>query len=105
MGHLGNSCATAGDTAFNGSQARPASSVLRRHMPELDTLRGVAVLLVVLYHGFFWSSDPGSKHGATKVLLLATRPAWLGVHLFFVLSGFLIAGILVDSRNRSDYYS
>ena len=37
-------------------------------------------------------------------MLTATQPGWLGVNLFFVLSGFLITGILVDSKTRPDFY-
>ncbi len=42
--------------------------------------------------------------GARRILLQATEPGALGVNLFFVLSGFLITGILLDSRARPDYY-
>ena len=42
--------------------------------------------------------------GARRILLQATEPGALGVNVFFVLSGFLITGILLDSRARPDYY-
>ena len=66
-------------------------------MPELDSLRGVAILLVVFYHGFFWSNGLVELSGAAKLFVSLTRFGWLGVNLFFVLSGFLITGILIDS--------
>ena len=73
-------------------------------MPELDVLRGVAVLGVLWFHGFRAEYGELPFRGARRVFILATQPGALGVNLFFVLSGFLITGILLDSRNRSDYY-
>jgi peptidoglycan/LPS O-acetylase OafA/YrhL len=78
--------------------------LLRRVMPELDSVRGVAVLMVVLYHGFAWSYPLEGSNGLAKLILLTTRPGWLGVELFFVLSGFLITGILLETRNQRDFY-
>jgi peptidoglycan/LPS O-acetylase OafA/YrhL len=74
-------------------------------MPGLDALRGVAVLAVVLYHGLHWWLPPSISisPGARRLIFLAT-PGWLGVNLFFVLSGFLITGILLDTRNRPNYW-
>jgi peptidoglycan/LPS O-acetylase OafA/YrhL len=72
-------------------------------MPELDSLRGVAVLLVLFHHGYFWSGVKGLGTG-TKAFVELTRWGWLGVNLFFVLSGFLITGILVDSRCKEGYF-
>src|SRR5690349_3754490 len=88
------------------SQRREVSdNVLRRAMPELDGLRGVAVLMVVFYHGFFWSNGGGaSTSGVMHLFIRLTQLGWLGVDLFFVLSGFLITGILIESRARPDYY-
>jgi peptidoglycan/LPS O-acetylase OafA/YrhL len=78
--------------------------LIRPSMPELDSLRGVAILLVLFFHGF------GFKFGAAKLprfahlLVVATMPGWIGVNLFFVLSGFLITGILLDSKRHPQYY-
>jgi peptidoglycan/LPS O-acetylase OafA/YrhL len=72
-------------------------------MPELDAVRGVAILLVLLVHGF--ASAYGTRlKGVPGVFLRFTSGGWLGVNLFFVLSGFLITGILLDSKSRSLYY-
>ena len=78
--------------------------VLRPVMPELDSIRGIAVLAVLFYHGLFWSVGVEHATGFTRFLLLATKPGWLGVELFFVLSGFLITGILLDSKSHPAYY-
>ena len=73
-------------------------------MPELDSLRGVAILLVLFLHGFGYTFNPASFTGLRHMFMTATSYGWIGVHLFFVLSGFLITGILLDSRERGDYY-
>ena len=80
---------------------RDAGPAAPPHYLSLDGLRGVAVLLVMLHH--FAVFVPGSR--AEQMLLAATRSAWLGVDLFFVLSGFLITGILLRSRGRPRYFS
>jgi peptidoglycan/LPS O-acetylase OafA/YrhL len=72
-------------------------------MPELDSIRGIAILMVVVSHAFLWRGDsalPLSTLLVVKTALLGR----LGVNLFFVLSGFLITGLLVDSVGRDDYY-
>jgi peptidoglycan/LPS O-acetylase OafA/YrhL len=68
------------------------------HFAQLDGLRGLAILLVMMYH--FSLPYPGAhSHDAGLVLQLA-QAGWMGVDLFFVLSGFLITGILVDTRGQ-----
>lgn len=64
-------------------------------IPELDGLRGLAVLAVVLGH--YFGEVPHGFH------LLAA--GWVGVDVFFTLSGFLIGGILLDNRGASNYFS
>lgn len=81
--------------------------LLRSFMPELDSLRGIAIIMVVLFHGFFWTAEQSSLykfHGLGKLFISSIQGGWLGVQLFFVLSGFLITGILLDTKNRPDYY-
>lgn len=73
-------------------------------MPELDTLRGLAILLVLFYHGFGLEYGVQDLSGIERRLVGATLVGWVGVDLFFVLSGFLITGILLDTRNRADYF-
>lgn len=59
---------------------------------ELDGLRGVAVLAVIDCHYLAWFPASGSRYG------------WLGVDLFFVLSGFLITSILLQLRSKEHYF-
>jgi peptidoglycan/LPS O-acetylase OafA/YrhL len=74
-------------------------------MPELDTLRGIAVLLVLFFHGFRLSSISVSNPSTmVRWFLSGTAGGWAGVNLFFVLSGFLITGILLNTRSSAHYY-
>jgi len=89
--------------AIVARSSEPAALV-RPFMPELDTLRGIAVLGVLLLHAFFWQYAGYSFGPFARAFLRATQPGGYGVNLFFVLSGFLITGILLDSKNREHYY-
>jgi len=70
---------------------------------EIDGLRGVAVLLVLIWHfiGAVISPKLGAYAGLVGSILIFGRT---GVDLFFVLSGFLIVGILVDHRDAGNYF-
>ena len=57
-----------------------------RYIPQLDGLRGVAIFGVLLFHAELFSLG------------------WTGIVLFFVLSGFLITGILLDGKERAGYF-
>jgi peptidoglycan/LPS O-acetylase OafA/YrhL len=64
----------------------------------LDGLRGVAIALVVIFH-FFLATSAISTSRADDVVTKITGAGWTGVDLFFVLSGFLITGILLEAKS------
>ncbi len=77
-------------------------AALRRRIPELDGLRGIAILLVAVFH---YGSIAGSpQNAAFRVWNFATGLGWIGVDLFFVLSGCLITGILLETRDSPRYF-
>jgi peptidoglycan/LPS O-acetylase OafA/YrhL len=69
---------------------------LPAYLPELDGLRGLAVLGVVFYH----------CHPRLEGTWIygASLWGWAGVNLFFVLSGFLITSILLETREKPRYF-
>jgi peptidoglycan/LPS O-acetylase OafA/YrhL len=73
-------------------------------MPELDTVRGIAVLGVLFLHFFYWQYGKLSFSVPARAFLNLTQPGGLGVNLFFVLSGLLITGILLDSKDHPHFY-
>lgn len=76
---------------------------LARRIPELDGVRGLAILLVLVWH--YGANEVTVATGLWQERALATlRLTWSGVDLFFVLSGFLIGGILCDAKNSGSYY-
>jgi peptidoglycan/LPS O-acetylase OafA/YrhL len=68
---------------------------LENRVPELDGLRGIAILLVVIFH--YGCGVPGFAPGTIGAYFVApfVRMGWSGVDLFFVLSGYLICGLLL----------
>ncbi len=85
-------------------QAMPPSRNFGSHISELDGIRGIAILTVLLYHLFCYSMLRGSWTGLAQIAVRATRNLSHGVDLFFVLSGFLITGILLDSCLDPHYF-
>lgn len=91
--------------SFDVRSEEHAGELPAPHMPGIDVLRGVAVLLVVVFHGMAYEArkvDWGSQ--IANAVYGLTAWGWLGVNLFFVLSGFLITGILDDTADKKNYY-
>lgn len=72
-----------------------------RHVPSLDGYRGVAFLFVFLRHYTLTSHLTST---AVRTAMTIGQAGWIGVDLFFALSGFLITGILLDTRSREGYF-
>jgi peptidoglycan/LPS O-acetylase OafA/YrhL/lysophospholipase L1-like esterase len=76
--------------------ARSTGAVAKGFIAELDGLRGIAILMVMVHR--FWPRT-GMGLGAD-----VAGTGWIGVDLFFVISGFLITGILLDTRDDGGYF-
>ena len=80
----------------------PEPGPYARHLPALDGVRGLAILAVMASHLFPGSTQSGGL--LLRVIGIALTHGGLGVDLFFVLSGFLITGILYDSRAEPRFF-
>jgi peptidoglycan/LPS O-acetylase OafA/YrhL len=83
---------------------QPPVPLRQKWWPELDGLRGTAILLVLLLHYVTNSRTHDGNFGFLYRFAQIFRLGWSGVDLFFVLSGFLIGGILLDNRSSSNYF-
>jgi peptidoglycan/LPS O-acetylase OafA/YrhL len=78
------------------------TAIVNRKLQSLDGLRAVAILLVFFHH----MQDHILPVNLPAFLLrMYVGQGWMGVDLFFVLSGFLITGILLDTREASNYFT
>jgi peptidoglycan/LPS O-acetylase OafA/YrhL len=70
---------------------------------ELDGLRGLAILCVVVFH-YYDLVQPPSAGRLSALFWNIAGLGWAGVDLFFVLSGCLITGILLKSKDSAQYF-
>lgn len=75
-----------------------------RRIPQLDGLRGLAILLVLIWHFIVVPATPAHQSLFVRVVAHVGVLTWSGVDLFFVLSGFLIGGILIDAKDSGNYF-
>ncbi|RYE28256.1 MAG: acyltransferase, partial [Sphingobacteriales bacterium] len=68
-----------------------------KRIPAIDGFRAIAILMVIAFH-YINNQLVGTTTGIGRVLYQLTGFGWVGVDLFFVLSGFLIGSILLINR-------
>lgn len=74
-----------------------------KRITQLDGVRGIAIILVLIWH-YVAGQIVVEPKSVSAYCLRTLGLAWSGVDLFFVLSGFLIAGILLDHRHTSNFF-
>jgi len=88
--------------AFESAAPGPVRKAGRStHIPALDGLRGLAILLVLLFH---FSIPTTNFTGLKRAIVHLPGAGWVGVDLFFVLSGFLITSILYDAKRTVGFF-
>ena len=75
---------------------------MTQRIPELDGIRGIAILLIVIVH--FGDYSPAHQNMWEQAIRAVMAFGWTGVDLFFVLSGCLITGILLDNKGSRHYF-
>ena len=86
---------------MTGEDDTPQGSQTPRHIPALDGLRAIAILLVIPHNVYIFETT----RGWLAPFAWISNAGWIGVQLFFVLSGFLITRNLLSSRGAPNYYS
>ena len=88
---------------LKATEIHPDYSTTGRHIPALDGIRGLAILLVFMDH-FLWSNPDAQGSWIVRLGARIHGAGWIGVDLFFVLSGFLITGILYDTLKGPHFF-
>jgi peptidoglycan/LPS O-acetylase OafA/YrhL len=77
------------------------SPLSRPHVPALDGMRGLAILAIMVLH---FGDLCGRATAAQRAWHVGISPLWMGVDLFFVLSGFLITRILLAAKGKPRFF-
>jgi len=83
-------------------QTNPRSNKNSR-IPELDGIRGIAIIMVLIWHYISCQEKDLVQGSVLSMLHFPTKYFWSGVDLFFVLSGFLIGGIILDYHQSKNF--
>ncbi len=79
-----------------------SKAIVGRKLESLDGLRAIAILLVFFHH---MQQHIPAVNLPVRVMKMYVAQGWMGVDLFFVLSGFLITGILLDTREAGNFFT
>ena len=82
--------------------AAPGALRSTAQIPALDGIRGLAIVWVVLHNASDLAIAP--SRGIAHLFVLLTHPGWIGVQLFFALSGFLITSGLLAAQGAQSYF-
>src|ERR1700730_4353241 len=74
-----------------------------KRVPELDGIRGIAIAMVIIWHYFTCLESNIAAGSWLAYMPKLTTLCYSGVDLFFVLSGFLIGGLLIDNRESRNF--
>jgi peptidoglycan/LPS O-acetylase OafA/YrhL len=77
------------------------ASITPKHIPALDGVRGLAVLTIFVFH---YGGGTQSSNHIMRWIGTCISAGWFSLCLFFLLSGFLISGILWDDRNHPNWW-
>jgi peptidoglycan/LPS O-acetylase OafA/YrhL len=92
------------DVAAKISTTTPVTVHSLAHVPILDSVRGVAILSVMVFHATVFTMDTQALPGFDRLYLNVVGAGWCGVDMFFVLSGFLITRILLHTKTQEGYF-
>jgi peptidoglycan/LPS O-acetylase OafA/YrhL len=86
--------------AFVGPESPAERTSPIDRVVELDGVRGLAILLVLVHH---YCRDLPAAGWVDRLVLTGASIGWIGVDLFFLLSGYLITGILLDAKTSPGF--
>src|SRR5215472_17465105 len=88
-----------------GSDPGHSGASSANRVADLDGIRAIAIWMVMLMHVYYaFPNSPGALSIVPNPVMQILSHGWLGVDLFFLLSGFLITGILMGSKGGSHYF-
>lgn len=87
------------------AKSQTKMALIGQHIQELDGIRAIAIWMVLIGHLYWGFKVPDDTYDRMpRLIYQIISHGWLGVDLFFILSGFLISGILLDSKHKKNYF-
>lgn len=80
------------------TEPRAKAVLLQNRAIQLDFIRGIAILLVIGHHAI---TLPSTNVWACSFVYFEKHVGWMGVDIFFVLSGFLVGGLLMQELTKT----